>query len=50
MLYTETNFTDITQNVEKNEIDMFGGLLDKTHVYLDLYFVGSLYQFNIPIV
>lgn len=50
MVHNETSFTRPEQLVEKNEIDMFGTLFDRQQPTLDLFFVGSLHKFNLPLV
>ena len=47
-IHTEASFTDVSQNVQRTDIDMFGGLLDKSNVCLDIYFTGTLHKFNMP--
>lgn len=47
---SETSFKYAKQNVEKNEIDIFGTLLNHRKTSLDLYFVGPLQSFNKPFI
>ena len=49
-IQTETSFTMVGQPVEKNEIDIFGVLLNKKSVRLDFYFIGTLHKFNLPFI
>ena len=44
------SFTRAEQPVVKNEIDLFGVLLNKKSVRLDFYFLGTLHKFNLPFI
>ena len=49
-IQTEMSFTRAEQPVVKNEIDLFGVLLNKKSVRLDFYFIGTLHKFNLPFI
>ena len=48
--HSEQSFREVSDLVEKNEIDMYGTLLDHQKTCLDFYFVGSLQNFNLPLI
>ena len=50
VIHNEASFTSPEELVEKNEIDMFGTLLDRQQPTLDIFFVGSLHKFNLPLI
>ena len=49
-LFSETKFTVTGQDVEKAEIDLFGIIDQKDIVCSDLYFIGPLHHFNLPLI
>ena len=48
--YSEASFTHVDQIVEKAEIDMFGVFQNDNQVVSDICFMGSLRNFNVPLV
>ena len=49
-LFSETKFSNINQNVEKSVIDLFGVFRNENQVVSDITFIGSLREFNIPLI
>ena len=49
-LYSETTYPDEHAQVEKCEIDLFGDPFKHEKIKADLYFVGSLKNFNLPLI
>ena len=49
-LYSESSFTDVSQNVEKSVIDYFGVFRNGNQVISDIAFIGALRAFNVPLI
>ena len=49
-IQSEVSFNQVSQQVEKNEIDIFKTLLDKQTSKVDIHFIGTLHKFNLPII
>lgn len=47
--FTEMNFNDANQDVEKSVIDMYNNVSGSGESS-DLYFTKPLYQFNLPLI
>ena len=49
-LQTETTFTNLDQDVQKSELDLFGTILKNQKINVDLYFIEPLEKFNLPMI
>ena len=49
-LYSEVNFTDVNQEVEKSWNDLHGTLKVSKGTHSDVHFCGKLSNFNLPMI
>ena len=49
-IYSEANFENVEQLVEKSVIDLFGVIDNNDKVISDIHFIGSLNHFNVPLI
>ena len=49
-IFSETTFPDETVQVEKAEIDLFGDPFKGEKIKADLFFLGGLKCFNLPMI
>ena len=49
-LYSEVNFTNVNQEVEKSWNDLHGTMQVSKGTHSDLHFCGKLYNFNLPMI